>query len=370
MVGTDGLARHPYSESREMAAPSTTDVGRRDPLPSISHLELDKLKPERLDTRYPSMNGLSVSTAPMGSPNTVHSGPPPPYSYPPSAAASNLSNHAMSGYISPPESTRRSTREEERHSPPRKSLPSIHEALGGDRALPFTGSSQPAPGSTPSSALTQNFPDGPKGPSNPFSAPPIREHPFPSQLQPPSHLQAQPSDLHGTLHGREPPAFGPPTSPRASAQALPTAVFRSDPLASSTFNTRPEPRARTPPPPPPADSSRALYPYSPAPKPAPPAYAGDSFQHSGNSNLQDQRSSFPRAPDPSYEHTIKRHIDVHEAAKDLADVSRSVLPLQTVLTPLDSKYFRPFLRCVANVESTISSWKSLWFLPRFIAWPA
>jgi hypothetical protein len=184
-----------------MAAPSTTDVGRRDPLPSISHLELDKLKPERLDTRYPSMNGLSVSTAPMGSPNTVHSGPPPPYSYPPSAAASNLSNHAMSGYISPPESTRRSTREEERHSPPRKSLPSIHEALGGDRALPFTGSSQPAPGSTPSSALTQNFPDGPKGPSNPFSAPPIREHPFPRQLQPPSHLQAQPTSMAPSMAG-------------------------------------------------------------------------------------------------------------------------------------------------------------------------
>jgi hypothetical protein len=322
MAGTDGLARHPYSDTREMTAPSTTEIGRRDPLPSISHLELDKLKPERLDTRYPPMNGLSVSTAPMGSPNTVHSGPPPPYSYPPSVAVSNHSNHTMSGYISPPESSRRSTREEERSSPPRKSLPSIHEALGGDRALTFTGASQPAPGSTPSSALTQNFPDGPKGPSNPFSAPPIREHPFATQHQPPSHMQAQPSDMRG----KEPPAFGPPTSPRLSAQAPPTAVYQSDPLASSTFNTRPEPRARTPPLPP-ADSSRALYPYSPAPKPAPPIYASDSFQFSGSSNLQDQRPPFPRAPEPSYEHTIKRHIDVHEAAKDLADVSNSDSPL-------------------------------------------
>jgi len=283
---------------------------QRDVLPSISHLELDRLKTDRPETRFPPINGLSVSTAPMDSPNTVHSGPPPPYSsYAPSTAGSN---QAISGYISPPESTtRRSTREDEKASPGRKSLPSIHEALGGERSLPFSAGSQPASGSNPSTAITQNFPEAPRGPSNPFSAPSFRDNTFSSQPQ--SNPQP-PSDLRS----KESAPFLHPPSPRTSAPS-----YQTGPLASSTFNSRVDPQ----PPHSPShlEQQRQSYSFPPISKPTSSSYNNESFQFPGATNLHEQRPTFARGPEVSYEQTIKRHIDVHEAAKDLNDVRETSL---------------------------------------------
>lgn len=243
----------------------------------------------------------------MGSPTTSYSGPPPPYSYAPSTAGSTH-GHALSGYISPPESTtRRSTREDEKPSPGRKSLPSIHEALGGERSLPFSAGSQPGPSSTPSTAITQNFPEAPRGPSNPFSAPSFRDNPFTSQ--PPSNPPPPPD-----LRSKESVSFPHPPSPRTSAPPN----FHAGPLASSTFNTRSD--AQPPHSPSHSDPQRQSYAFPPPTKLPASTFSGDSFQFSGSSNLHEQRPSFARGPEPSYEHTIKRHIDVHEAAKDLNEV--------------------------------------------------
>lgn len=248
----------------------------------------------------------------MGSPTTSYSGPPPPYSYAPSATSSTH-GHGLSGYISPPESTtRRSTREDEKPSPGRRSLPSIHEALGGERSLPFSGGSQQGASSTPSTAVAQNFPEAPRGPSNPFSAPSFRDNPFTSQSQ--SNPPPPPPPPAADLRSKESVSFPHPASPRTTAPS----TFHTGPLASSTFKTRPDPQA--PHSPPHSDQQRQPYSFPPTAKLSTSNYNGDSFQFSGSSNLNEQRPSFARGPEPSYDHTIKRHIDVHEAAKDLNEV--------------------------------------------------
>jgi hypothetical protein len=239
----------------------------------------------------------------MSSPSTVYSGPPPPYSYAPAGSAST-----QAGYISPPESTtRRSTRDDDKPSPARNSLPSIHEALGGDRSLPFSATSQQGTGSAPTTAISAHFPEAPKGPSNPFSAPSFRENPFSSQ---------QPSNPPpvSDLRSRESAPFAQPPSPRAG----PPSSFQPGPMASSTFATRPEPaRAHSPPR---QDLEHQSFSFTPASNPPPSTYNGDSFHFSAPSASSEQRPPFSRAPEPSYDHTIKRHIDVHEAARDLNEV--------------------------------------------------
>jgi hypothetical protein len=149
----------------------------RDALPSINHLDLDKAKSDRVDhSRFSMMAGLNISTAPLPSPTTIYPGPPPPYSY-----ASTVTTPApvQSGYISPPEPPRPAVKDEKEVPGPRQSLPSISEALGPDKAMAFappittTQSTAPShqPLLTPSSAVGHSFPEGPIGPSNPFSQP-------------------------------------------------------------------------------------------------------------------------------------------------------------------------------------------------------
>ena len=290
----------------------TTDHKHRDALPSIIHLDLDKLKTERPEGRFPPINGVGASLAPMSSPSTAYSGPPPPYSFGAPSATSN-----QPGYISPPESTtRRSTRDEEKPSPARNSLPSIHEALGGERSLPpFSGGSQPGPGSAPSTAITAHFPEPPRGPSNPFSAPSFRENPFSSHPQP-NPPPPPPPDLRS----RDSASFQHPLSPRTSGST----AYHSGPLASSTFGSRGE---HQPPQSPRQEPQRPAFSFPPASKPPAAAYNanGEPFHFPTPSTMSESRSSFARGPEPSYDHTIKRHIDVHEAARDLNDVCTTAL---------------------------------------------
>jgi hypothetical protein len=237
----------------------------------------------------------------MSSPSTVYSGPPPPYSYGPPAAPSN-----QPGYISPPESTtRRSTREDEKPSPARNSLPSIHEALGSERSLPpFSASSQQGAGSAPSTAMSANFPEPPRGPSNPFSAPTFRDNPFSS------HPQSNPPPPPD-LRTRESASFQPPPSPHTSS-------YHAAPLANSTFNKRSEhqPSHSSPQ----EESQRQSFSFPPVSRPPPTTQNGDPFHFSAVSSGPEPRPPFARGPESSYDHTIKRHIDVHEAARDLNDV--------------------------------------------------
>lgn len=261
----------------------------------------------------------------MGSPNTVYSVPPPPYSY------SNNTTSSQGGYISPPESTtRRSTREEDKPPAPRNSLPSIHEALGADKSLPFSATSQHAPTSTPSTAISTHFPEAPKGPSNPFSAPSFRDNPFSTQSHP--IPDPRPKDSYATA-----------TSPRTTNPPN----FHSGPLASvsSSFQRGEAPRS------PHLEQSRQSHIYPPTSHPPSAAY-GDSYSAPAPANYHDSRPPYPRMSEPSYEHTVKRHIDVHEAARDLNDVSCAFVGFDSLLTVAPDS--RDCWQICRNVEQLVA----------------
>lgn len=270
------------------------------------------------------MNGLNISTAPLVSPSTVYSGPPPPYSYAPTSVTS--------GYISPPESTTRRSTRDEKDSPVRKSLPSIHEALG-EKSLSFTtplsATAPNAPGSTPSTAVTQNFPEAPKGPSNPFSqpTPSFRENFFPSQPVPPppppeSHQTKPNFPPISTTESRPPVSqpFGQPSSPRSGT----TSSFRP-PLPPHTESALP----RSPVHP---DQSRQAYSFPPISNGPPATYPSEPYRFGSESKNQDQRPPVPRGPDLSYGDTVKRHLDIFDAELGLNEVCATLLTFAEILT--------------------------------------
>ena len=274
------------------------------------------------------MNGLNISTAPLGSPTTVYSGPPPPYSYAPSTTASTT---GLSGYISPPESTtRRSTRDEKDSPNGRQSLPSIHEALG-DKSLPFgtplSATAPQHPGSTPSTAVTQNFPEAPKGPANPFSQPPptFRENPFSTQHQPvpppppPEPQQTKPAFTPVSQESRPPASqsYAQPSSPRSVAPS----TFRP---AFSAVNESAAPHSPVHP-----EQPRQSYSFPSLSNQPPTGYTSEPYHFSSSSKYQDQRTPFPRGPDLSYGDTVKRHLDVFDAELGLNEVC-STQPLSTL----------------------------------------
>ena len=283
-------------------------------LPPISHLDLDKIKTDRGDEpRYPLMNGLNVSNAPLASP-TMYSGPPPPYSY---AQPANSSADPHSGYISPPESmTRRSTREEKETPAGRTCLPSIHEAL----AAPLSATVPHPPTSTPSTAATQSFPEAPKGPSNPFSQPisAFRDSVYQHSLQNQSH-EAPKSAFPSTPTESRPPvsqSFTHIGSPRAKAAPS----FRLGPPTTSTFNNNSEPARRPSPPPLSVELPRSSFTF-PASSQPPSSYAGEPYRFSAGSKSQDPQSSYAQPPDRSHGDTVKRHLDVFDAEMSLSEVS-------------------------------------------------
>ena len=183
----------PYSQ---LALCKSTNHCSRESLPSISDLDLEKGRFGPSDqSKFSAMTGLNISSAPLGSPTTVYSGPPPPYSY----SASNAGAVTQpSGYISPPESSRRSTRDEKESPTGIKSLPSLSEALG-DKIMPYSSANSTntplmvtQPGSAPLSIISQSFPEAPRGPSNPFSHPPVSASIARETSSMAQHAQSQP----------------------------------------------------------------------------------------------------------------------------------------------------------------------------------
>lgn len=124
-----------------------------------------------------------MSAPPLVSPS-VYSGPPPPYSYPSSAASSTISGErggpgaGPQSYIPPPDIRRTSEDDKELNPSQRQSLPSITEALGRDQQpisisslLSTTASQQKSSvtAQSPSSAIARSYLDAlPKGPSDSF----------------------------------------------------------------------------------------------------------------------------------------------------------------------------------------------------------
>ncbi|OAP62147.1 hypothetical protein AYL99_04350 [Fonsecaea erecta] len=297
----------------------------RDMLPSISHLDLENVRSERNDlSRYSIGTGLSITTAPLASPTaSMYSGPPQPYSCAPSTAGSAT---GVTGYISPPESTtRRSTRDEKESPDLRKSLPSIHEALG-EKSMPFPSSSQHQALSTPSAAVGPSFSDGPKGPVNPFSQPapsvPVLRDVFSapqmSASTPTEPQAAKPTFPPPSVPASDPrqsvsQAFGYPGSPTSSQQP---SNFRSASLANTTFTNNNEAA--------PARSPQAYEPLRQ--QQAVPQFGVPTTSTAGTTASETFHfSQFTAGSKPTlevqYNEAVKRHLEVFDAELGLNEIA-------------------------------------------------
>jgi hypothetical protein len=285
-------------------------VRTRPALPPISHLDLEKIKTDRPDSsRFPAMNGLNISTAPLGSPSSAYSGAPPPYSYAPSVVGSA---NGPPGYISPPESTtRRSTRDDKDSPPGRTSLPSIHEALGDKHPSFSTPLSATAPilsGSTPSTAVSREFPDPPKSILAAINHPPptFRDNPFSSQTH--SIPPPPPPDLHQTKSNAGPATEPRPSSPRSGG----TSSFRPHfPTPSESAPSHS-----------PLHPERPQQPYTFSSLSTVPPHGHTSEPHHFSSGSKyDHRPPLSRSAEASYGETVKRHLDVYDAEIGFNEVS-------------------------------------------------
>ncbi|KAL6711415.1 hypothetical protein ACN47E_004349 [Coniothyrium glycines] len=226
----------------------SVDVGSRQSvgLPSINHMDPDRVKREEMD--YQKKHSAAVMASPLHpylASSRLHSGHQP-------SIASAVPG-SMGGLLSPPESRRTSgdEKDSQRPAPPRQSLPSIHEALGSEQPLsypatvpPPTPSAPPLqhylPPSTttsPTDTRSRNFPGEhhpSQGPSNQFSHP---RSPFigsvASQIPPPQPQTQPQSESRPALSDPRPPYSTPQHNsklpalyPLKTAQSPPTSVAR------------------------------------------------------------------------------------------------------------------------------------------------
>ncbi|KIW17650.1 hypothetical protein PV08_04845 [Exophiala spinifera] len=336
----------------------------RDTLPPISHLDLDAIKSDSNgQSRFTMLNGLSISTAPMSSPTTtMYSGPPAPYSCAPSTAGSAS---GLSGYISPPESTTRRSTRDERESPGlRKSLPSIHEALG-DRSMSLSGplpaASQQPLLATPTTTVGQSFPDGPKGPANPFSQPPgpapvlrdvfaapAKNGSLPDKPPIPSADPRQPVSQH----------FGYPGSPPSQP---PPPAFRSSSLANTSFSNHNDHLPATSPQS--YDPPKTQYPL---PQFGASATSNVPVQHEpvqfGAGTKGDlSRPPYSRPDDIQFSDSVKRHLDVFDAElgfNEISEASAGTLDFARVWAPRfhhgsRSGYFHEALPSLSEIDDAL-----------------
>ncbi|KAL8734628.1 MAG: hypothetical protein Q9181_003128 [Wetmoreana brouardii] len=183
-----------------------------DALPSISYINLDKIKRESAyySSRVPSSAATSMPAPPLVSPSSMYSCPPPPYSYPSSTTSSIAGGHT-NGYISPPMESRRTFEDdkEQRHVS-KQSLPSIHEALNRDPlsiTSLLTKSTAPPPQSHPAPHSSNRSPTSPTYHSYkdiPSTGPPTTS----------SEIQSSPIHSAGPPRPNQSPrtAFDPTTS--------------------------------------------------------------------------------------------------------------------------------------------------------------
>ena len=264
------------------------------------------------------MPGLSISTAPLTSPTSVYSGPPPPYSYTSSVTSSGPT---QTGYISPPEPVRPPVKED---IEPRQSLPSISEALGPDKPMAFSAPPTSAPPiahqamPTPSSAVGHLFPEAPVGPSNPFSQPSVGGT---SKREPNTRDDVEPShSSFSTLNNTEPrpqpsQVFGVSRSPKFSSGPSNTPMQG---MTNGHGSTMASPSTYPPYRSPFAFSSQASNP----PPPSSYTSSSDPFRPSHATHMDGQKGFMSKTPYvQSYGESIKRHLDVFDTQIALQEVS-------------------------------------------------
>ena len=273
------------------------------------------------------MTGLNISTAPLPSPTTIYSGPPPPYSY---ASTATTAAPVQTGYISPPEPPRQVASDDKEVTASRQSLPSISEALGKDKAMAFappTMTTQPTtshqPLLTPSSAVGHSFPEGPVGPSNPFSQPSssgssLRDPVYRNETDPVgqsfSNLNAtEPRPQHSQSSGL-------PRSPKFTS-AAPNPQL---PNMSATLTNGHGPAAGSPSGQAPYRSPFGFSHQTSNPIASPFTPAADPFRPAPSTQFEEQkRFNAKSGYGQSYGESVKRHLEVFDTQMALQEVGFS-----------------------------------------------
>lgn len=309
---------------RHVAPTSSAYIWNRDALPSINHLDLDKMNPDAIDrSRLSMMPGLNISTTALASP-AMYSGPPPPYSY--SSSVTN-SGPGPTVYTSPSEPVRTVVKDDKES---RQSLPSISEALGQDKAMAYSTpitTTQPTALAhqtvpTPSSAVGHSFPEAPVGPSNPFSQPPVAQPLKRDHAKLWDDTEPSTSNL-AALNATEPrpqpsQAFGAPRSPTfSSGPSNPQLFNMPGSIANGHGGPVESPSTFAPYRSPFAFSTQASNPpintYTSPPDP----YRAPHLVH------PDAQKGFPPKMNcgQSYSESVKRHLEVFDTQCALQEVS-------------------------------------------------
>lgn len=332
---------------------------------------MEKIKNENsYNHNVPTTTSLTMSAPPLISPSMMYSGPPPPYSYPSSAASSVIGSTASGpgagrgNYISAP--TTRSTSGDERDLPAsqRQSLPSITEALTGEQQ-PISISSLLSTTAPPQkSSLVSKSPTSPIARSYLDSLPRGPPDSFPHQTPVSTYRPSEPSERTSR------PMFSPNIATTPGESRFPainsfTAMNSLDTYQSKyPPRTAPSPSNYTRPgvspiqssraPPPVQDSvphsappaSNASFGYN-ATYPAPYSYALStpnlsSYRPPVSLQQPSWRSINPEAdrieeirkavskqsppPRQSYGESVKRHLDIFDLESSLNDVSSPCYP--------------------------------------------
>lgn len=344
-----------YDAGWQQAENHTTDKPDRPQLPSLTYLDVEKVKRE--EDAYQSRHTGATQTTPAvtaASPTYPYpSGPPPPYSQPLSTSQHANAWPAPHSETRTPPDSRRTSREDgdqvkssTRQTLP--SLPSLSEALGVDTQtaysstpthLPSAGGNQshvaPAPAGSPSMAkrtFAMEPPPAPftNGTSHTASYPP---HPRSDPLS---------QSAYSPLDSRRPSL--PPVSDRiplplqtsqAQSRAPPSQTY---PAVSAEDTSRLPPTSMAP------QSSPFAYGYTPYPPryahqtgQAPGANAGPIYQpstafpaaHGASTSWRSEEGARHGLDDrngagPDYSTSVKRHLDMYDLEGALNEVSHVV----------------------------------------------
>lgn len=264
--------------------------------------------------------------APLPSPTTIYSGPPPSYSY--ASTIASTPAPVQPGYISPPEPPRPSLRDETEGTGSRQSLPSISEALGQDKAMAFAPpitTTHPTVSShqallTPSSTVGRSFPEGPIGPSNPFSQPSVagssvRDHSYRNETD---AIAPNFSNLNATEpRSQHSQSFGVPRSPKLNSGPVnPQALNVSGTLINGHGSTAGSPGSHAPYRSPFGFSQQASNPHS-----SPFTPTTDPFHTAPATQFDEQKMpSLKSGYGQSYGESVKRHLDGFDSQMALQEV--------------------------------------------------
>jgi hypothetical protein len=312
---------------------SDTDHPHRSAMAALNRLDVDKIARNTVDNNQRvSGPGLTISTASLLSPTATYPGPPPPYSCSSSATPSNFGAFE---YLSPPSSRR--TTVDDKVSGPRQSLPSIQEALGVDRTMPFSASSMAHPLS-PIAGMTQqasslgpvqSLPEAPSGPPNPFSqASAIGQNPENDHYVARSARHSDIISEQERVKSLFPSVYSTETIPAAlhtidakspehrSAHPIPSQPYNQSPHATDygNYNTS---SGRFPP-------YRSPYTYSAESSNLPSSVlppAPDYSHFNPAFKFDDPKQSIPRShPVQPYSDSVKHHLDIFDIEMALNEV--------------------------------------------------